>query len=54
MMKNPGPAPLILGLINLVAVYITARIEENEMITKFGVDYRSYMKETKRFIPFVL
>jgi len=54
MMKNPGPAQLILGVINLVAVYITARIEENEMITKFGDDYRSYMKETKMFIPFVL
>ena len=54
MLKNPEPAQLILGVINLVAVYITARIEENEMITKFGDDYRAYMKETKMFIPFVL
>jgi protein-S-isoprenylcysteine O-methyltransferase Ste14 len=54
MMKNPGSAQLMLGIINLVAVYITARIEENEMISKFGDDYIEYMKETKMFIPFVL
>jgi protein-S-isoprenylcysteine O-methyltransferase Ste14 len=54
VMKNPGPAQIILGVINLVAVYVTARIEEKEMIAKFGDDYRSYMKETKMFIPFVL
>ena len=54
MMKNPGSAQLILGVINLIAVYITALIEENEMISKFGGDYRGYMKETKMFIPFVL
>jgi protein-S-isoprenylcysteine O-methyltransferase Ste14 len=54
MMKNPGPAQLILGVINLIAVYITALIEENEMISKFGGEYRAYMKETKMFIPFVL
>jgi protein-S-isoprenylcysteine O-methyltransferase Ste14 len=54
VMKNPGPAQIILGVINLVAVYVTARIEEKEMIAKFGDDYRSYMKETKMFIPFVI
>jgi protein-S-isoprenylcysteine O-methyltransferase Ste14 len=54
MMKNPGPAQIILGAINLVAVYLTARIEEKEMFSKFGDDYRAYMKETKMFIPFVL
>jgi protein-S-isoprenylcysteine O-methyltransferase Ste14 len=54
MLKNPEPAQLILGVINLVAVYITAHIEENEMIAKFGDDYKAYMKETKMFIPFIL
>lgn len=54
MLKNPAAFQLILGAMNLVAVYITARIEENEMIAKFGDDYRLYMTETRMFIPFIL
>ena len=54
MLKDPGPPQLILGVINLIAVYFTARIEENEMMAKFGYDYRAYMQETKMFIPFVI
>jgi protein-S-isoprenylcysteine O-methyltransferase Ste14 len=54
MLKNPAAAQIILGTINLIAVYITARIEENEMIAKFGDDYRLYMTESKMFIPFIL
>jgi protein-S-isoprenylcysteine O-methyltransferase Ste14 len=54
VLKNPEAPQLILGVINLIAVYFTARIEENEMISKFGEAYREYIKETKMFIPFVL
>ena len=54
MLKNPDKVQLILGLINIFAVWITARIEEKEMITKFGDEYREYMKETEMFIPFVV
>lgn len=54
MLKDPGPVQLILGIINLIAVYLTARIEENEMIAKFGDEYRAYMHETKMFIPFIV
>ena len=54
MLKDPEPVQLILGVINLIAIYITARIEENEMIAKFGEEYRTYMKETKMFFPFVI
>jgi protein-S-isoprenylcysteine O-methyltransferase Ste14 len=54
MFKDPGSIQLIAGAINLAAVYITAKIEEKEMITKFGDDYREYMKETKMFIPYIL
>lgn len=54
MLKNPGSAQLILGATNLISVYITARIEENEMKVKFGDDYREYMKETRMFIPFII
>jgi protein-S-isoprenylcysteine O-methyltransferase Ste14 len=54
VLKDPGKFQIILGIVNLIAVYFTARIEENEMIAKFGDDYRSYMTETKMFIPFIL
>jgi protein-S-isoprenylcysteine O-methyltransferase Ste14 len=54
VLKNPATFQIILGTINLIAVYVTARIEENEMIAKFGDEYRLYMTETKMFIPFIL
>jgi protein-S-isoprenylcysteine O-methyltransferase Ste14 len=51
MLKDTGLFQVALGLINMVAVYITAKIEENEMIVKFGDEYRRYITETKMFIP---
>ncbi|MCX6255270.1 MAG: isoprenylcysteine carboxylmethyltransferase family protein [Bacteroidia bacterium] len=54
MLKDPGSVQLAFGVINFIAIYFTARIEEKEMISKFGEDYRVYMKETKMFIPFIL
>ena len=53
MLKDTGTLQLSLGLINLIAIWITAGIEEKEMIAKFGDDYRAYIKETRMFIPFV-
>jgi protein-S-isoprenylcysteine O-methyltransferase Ste14 len=53
MLKQPGTVEIILSVINLIAIYFTARIEEKEMIAKFGDDYVEYMKETKMFIPFL-
>ena len=54
MMKDPGYVQLIIGSINLIAVYITARVEEKEMITKFGDEYKSYMNRTTMFIQFII
>jgi protein-S-isoprenylcysteine O-methyltransferase Ste14 len=54
MLKQIGMLQLGLGAVNLVAIYITARIEEREMIAKFGEEYKGYMKETRMFIPFLL
>jgi protein-S-isoprenylcysteine O-methyltransferase Ste14 len=54
MLKDPGALQLILGAVNLLAIYVTAKIEEKEMIAKFGSEYLEYMKETKMFIPLVL
>ena len=43
----------LLAAVNTVALFLTARAEEGEMIAKFGEDYRRYMKATKRFVPFL-
>ena len=54
MLKHTGPLQLSLGTLNLIAIYLTARIEEKEMIARFGEEYKDYMKETRMFIPFLL
>jgi protein-S-isoprenylcysteine O-methyltransferase Ste14 len=53
MFKEPGTLQVVLGIINLLAIYFTGRIEEKEMIVKFGDQYIDYMKDTKMFIPFL-
>jgi protein-S-isoprenylcysteine O-methyltransferase Ste14 len=53
MFKDPVNLKLIFGGVNLLAIFLTARIEEKEMISKFEGPYIDYMKETKMFIPFV-
>jgi protein-S-isoprenylcysteine O-methyltransferase Ste14 len=37
-----------------VCLLLTARADEAECIRFFGPEYEAYMKETRRFIPFVL
>ncbi len=54
MFKDPRACQLILGAINLIAIYLTARIEEKEMASRFGESYLQYMKETRMFIPYIL
>lgn len=54
MLKQFGLFQLLLGVINLLSIYLTARMEEKEMIARFGDEYREYMKESKMFIPFLL
>lgn len=54
VLKDPGNTQTGLGIINFIAIYFTARIEEKEMIRKFGNEYTEYMKETKMFLPYIL
>jgi protein-S-isoprenylcysteine O-methyltransferase Ste14 len=51
MLKDTGNNQLFLGAINLIAVFLTSKIEEKEMIARFGNAYIQYMAETKMFIP---
>lgn len=54
MMKDPGWLQAGLGRLNLSVLYTTARIEEVEMIARFGKEHENYMEETKLFIPRIL
>ena len=54
MLKSTGMIQCILGIINLIAIYLTSRIEEKEMIAKFSDEYRDYMNGSKMFIPFIV
>ena len=42
-----------MALVISVFAFLTARVEETEMLSKFGPDYAAYMKRTARFVPFV-
>ena len=46
------PAGLILS-VAIIALYLTARLEEQENLQNFGVDYAEYMQHTKMFIPWL-
>jgi protein-S-isoprenylcysteine O-methyltransferase Ste14 len=52
-LKNPDLLSLVAAAAATVFYNLTARVEEEEMLAKFGAVYRDYMKRTKRFIPFV-
>ena len=54
MMKDLDRLSVILALVNLLALYFTAKVEEKEMIKRFEKDYEEYMTVTKMFIPFIL
>ncbi len=53
MFKEPGTFQIVCGVINIIALILTARIEEEEMTARFGAQYTGYMKETRMFIPFI-
>jgi protein-S-isoprenylcysteine O-methyltransferase Ste14 len=54
MMKKPDWFTVSLSIVNLLALILTARVEEKEMIQRFGKDYKEYISGTKMFIPFLL
>jgi protein-S-isoprenylcysteine O-methyltransferase Ste14 len=46
------PAGLLLS-VTIVALYLTARLEEQENLQNFGLEYAEYMQHTKMFIPWL-
>jgi protein-S-isoprenylcysteine O-methyltransferase Ste14 len=52
-LKQPTAMPMVLVAAASLAIFLTARAEENENLVKFGAEYREYMRATRRFIPFL-
>jgi protein-S-isoprenylcysteine O-methyltransferase Ste14 len=51
--KHPSWAGVSLAAIATFFLTMTARVEEEENIRFFGQAYRSYMKKTRMFVPFL-
>jgi protein-S-isoprenylcysteine O-methyltransferase Ste14 len=52
--KEITPVTIMMIVIITITVFLTCKVEEQEMIVKFGDEYRLYMKTTKLWIPFVI
>ena len=53
-LKQPASLPgLLLALIASFFLVLTAKSDESECLLHFGEEYRIYMLETKRFVPFL-
>ena len=51
--KLPSLAGLAVTAVATTFLLATAQADENECVQFFGEEYRKYMKQTKRFIPFL-
>ena len=50
-LKDPSWSGTLLAGAATVAVYLTARVEEQENLRNFGLEYAEYMRQTRMFIP---
>ena len=55
MMSEWATLPMLILFPIMISMYVRlAKKEESDMILEFGNEYREYMKDTKRFIPFIV
>jgi protein-S-isoprenylcysteine O-methyltransferase Ste14 len=52
-LKQVNLISILLAIVASLALYLTAVYEERENLLKFGDEYTTYIKRTKRFLPFV-
>jgi protein-S-isoprenylcysteine O-methyltransferase Ste14 len=52
-LKNISSGTIVLALVNIFALYLTAKTDEKEMRGRFGDEYAAYVKKTRKFIPFI-
>jgi protein-S-isoprenylcysteine O-methyltransferase Ste14 len=51
--KEMNPITIVLICIITIALFFTCKVEEKEMILRFGGEYEDYMSSTKMWFPFV-
>ncbi len=52
-LKGPGVVAAVLLLLAVASLAVTAGVEEKENVARLGDAYRTYMRKSKRFIPYV-
>lgn len=52
-LKDITMSTFLFALVNVIALYETAKTEEQEMINKFANEYLVYMRRSKMFVPFL-
>jgi len=52
-LKDVSVFATVLLVVEIIFLYLTARIEEKENLVRFGESYAEYMQHTHMFIPFV-
>ena len=53
-LKSVTTSTFVLTCLATLALYATARFEEAENLTRFGDEYRQYMRQTRLFVPFLM
>jgi protein-S-isoprenylcysteine O-methyltransferase Ste14 len=52
-LKQPDLLSVIVAAAATLCYFLTAKVEEEEMVEKFGEEYKAYMRRTKLFVPYV-
>lgn len=52
-LKRVNGITTALILLAIIMLYLTAKVEEREVLKKFGDEYIRYMAKTRMFIPFI-
>jgi protein-S-isoprenylcysteine O-methyltransferase Ste14 len=53
-LKDIHPISITVVFIVTIALFLTCKVEEKEMISKFGEEYRDYRKRTRMWIPWLI
>jgi len=54
LLKDIKPLTIAVVIVITVALFITCKVEEKEMLKRFGNDYKEYMKKTKLWLPYLI
>ena len=53
-LKDINPISIVVIIIITIALFLTCKVEEKEMLKRFGEEYKNYMNKTKRWIPYII